>query len=274
MADVFFIHPTTFTAETDSNWNASLSDAILKTKTENSTILYQASAFNQHARVFAPFYRQAHLRCFFTAEKFKAAIAFEKAYSDVKKAFQYYLDHYNFGRPIIIASHSQGTIHAARILKDFFDGKKLQEQLVCAYVIGMPTPEHYFKTISSCADSSSTGCFVGWRTYKRGYTDTAYIAKENFKSVVTNPLSWTSDTLFHPSSENKGGVLKNFNKIKKGVVNTNIHGNVLWSSKPKFFGNIFLTKKNYHIADINLFYVNIRQNITVRLRSFLHTKIN
>ena len=53
---------------------------------------------------------------------------------DVKAAFQYYLEHYNNGRPIIIASHSQGTTHAKRLLKEFFDGTALQHQLVAAYL--------------------------------------------------------------------------------------------------------------------------------------------
>ena len=33
-----------------------------------------------------------------------------------KAAFQYYLEHYNNGRPFIIASHSQGTYHAKRLI--------------------------------------------------------------------------------------------------------------------------------------------------------------
>ena len=49
--------------------------------------------------------------------------AFEIAYTDIKAAFQYYLSRYNNKQPIIIASHSQGTKHAARLLQEFFDNK-------------------------------------------------------------------------------------------------------------------------------------------------------
>src|SRR5687768_8423629 len=59
--DVFFVHPTTFTQKDAHPWNADLSDAALNAKTDYSTILYQASVFNEY-RVFAPRYRQAHLR--------------------------------------------------------------------------------------------------------------------------------------------------------------------------------------------------------------------
>ncbi len=43
--------------------------------------------------------------------------AFEIAYADVKAAFEFYLKIYNNYRPIIIASHSQGTKHTGRLLK-------------------------------------------------------------------------------------------------------------------------------------------------------------
>ena len=60
VADVFFIYPTTLTDETDAHWNAPIDDSLINAKTDYSTILYQASAFNSECRVFAPRYRQAH----------------------------------------------------------------------------------------------------------------------------------------------------------------------------------------------------------------------
>jgi len=57
------------------------------------------------------------------ADSSEAIAAFELAYRDVKAAFLYYLEHNNSGRPIIIASHSQGSTHAKRLLKELFDGK-------------------------------------------------------------------------------------------------------------------------------------------------------
>ncbi len=267
-ADVFFIHPTTLIDNNDDRWNAPIDDSIINRKTDYSTILYQASVFNQNCRVFSPRYRQAHLRAFFNDNKLKDSLAFEIAYSDIKKAFEYYLTNFNDGRPIIIASHSQGTIHAGRLLKEYFEGKNLQNKLICAYLIGMPTPENYFTKIPPCKDSLSTGCFVGWRTFKKNYVDTTYISKEKFRSIVINPLTWTTTLSYVSSTINTGGVLKNFNKIKKGVVDAQIHDNILWTCKPKFFGNIFLTKKNYHVGDINLFYTNIRENVNTRIKMF------
>lgn len=269
LADVFFIYPTSYTdRKMPDGWNADINDAGINEKTDKGAILYQASVFNKYCRVFAPRYRQADLFSFYTSDKRTAEEALNLAYEDVKNAFEYYLKNYNHGRPIIIASHSQGTWHAGKLLKEFFEGKPLQDQLVCAYIIGLPVFENYFTQLKPCEDSTAIGCFVSWRTFEEGY-EAPYIKKEKIKAFVVNPLTWAMDTRLAPDYLNKGGVLRNFNKVIPGLVHAQIHGNVLWVNKPKFFGSIFLKTKNYHIADYNLFYENVRENVGTRIRSFL-----
>jgi len=266
--DVFFIHPTTFTEDTANSLNAAINDSLLNLKTDRSSILYQASAFQAGTRVFAPRYRQAHYRCFFLSDTNKAKAAFELAYHDVERAFEYYLLHYNNKHPFIIAAHSQGTVHAARLLKKYIEGKELARSLVTAYLVGMPVPSDYFQQLKACTNPGETGCILSWRTFKTGYTDTQYVAKESFKAIVTNPLTWDTSSEPAPRQLNKGGILKRFNRLKKGVVSAQVHGNVLWSSKPRFFGNFLLKQKNYHIGDINLFYANIRENMLFRISNW------
>ena len=269
LADVFFIYPTSYTdMKIPEGWNAGIDNEALNEKTDNGSILYQASVFNKYCRVFAPRYRQANLLAFFSKDKEASEAALDTAYNDVKKAFEYYLKNYNHGRPIVIASHSQGTRHAAKLLKEFFEGKTLQKQLVCAYIIGLPVFSDYFSELKPCEDSTATGCFVSWRTFQEGYM-APFVQNEKQKAYVTNPLTWTMDTSFAPASLNKGGVLRNFNKVIPGVVHSQIHGNVLWVNKPHFLGSIFLKTKNYHIADYNLFYENIRENVGTRIKAFL-----
>ena len=270
IVDVFFIHPTTYLDKEFIGWNADISNKDINAKTDETAILYQASAFNEQSRLFAPRYQQAHINSFYinpnVAEEY-----FDIAYNDVKSAFEYYLKNYNNGRPIIIASHSQGTTHAGRLLKEFFDDKPLQKQLVCAYIIGMPIPDNYFPTLKPCTNESQTGCFVGWRTYKNGYVP-KLIEDENFKSIVVNPLTWTTDETYASAKLNKGGILQNFKKIVDVVVDAQVHKNVLWACKPNVFGKIFFTKKNFHIGDINLYYMNIRENVRTRIDWFYKRK--
>lgn len=260
--DVFFLHPTTYTGK-NTGPNADLTDEELNKKTDLTTILYQASAFNQHARVFASRYRQAHLSAFYI----KDTAAFITAYDDLRNAFRYYLEHYNHGRPIIIASHSQGAFLGIWLLKEFFDGKPLQKQLVAAYIIGWPVAKNEFRQLKPCTDSSATGCVISWRTYRDGYVP-EYILHEK-KAVVTNPLNWRIDTAYASRMQNTGSILRNFNTIYEHTTDAQVHDNVLWIHKPKFPGGLFLTTKNYHIADINLYYMNIRQNVERRINTFL-----
>src|SRR5678810_700340 len=148
LVDVFFIHPTTYTGNR-KEWNADINDAYLNAKTDYSSILYQASVFNEHCRVFAPRYRQAHFSAFFDhSDETKAA--FDTAYADLKRAFEFYLNNYNENRPIILAGHSQGALMTERLLKDFFDGKPLQDKLVVTYIVGWAIPQNSFEKIEVC----------------------------------------------------------------------------------------------------------------------------
>ena len=79
---------------------------------------------------FAPRY----LIAFFTIDKIAKIKSLDLAYSDIKSEFEYYLKNYNNSQPVIIASHSQGTLHAAKLLKEYFESKPLQNQLVCPYI--------------------------------------------------------------------------------------------------------------------------------------------
>lgn len=267
-ADVFFLYPTSFLdKEFHLGWNAPIDDEAINEKTDQTAILYQASIFNVAGRVFAPRYRQANYYCYFSHDTATALAAFDLAYSDIKAAFQYYLDHYNNGRPIIIASHSQGTTHAKRLMREFFDGKPLQKQLVAAYLAGMPVQPDWFANIPSCTSPGQTGCFCSWRTFKKGYTD-SFVQKENYKAVVTNPLTWDSSKPSADRFSNKGAVLYKFKKTVPKVADAEIHEGVLWTDKPRFFGNFLLKTTNYHIADYNFYYLSVRENAMERLKAY------
>ena len=207
-------------------WNPSIDDSELNEKVDNSTILFQASAFNAAGRIFAPRYRQAHLRSYSTTDTASARKAFALAYSDVKNAFEHYLKYYNHGRPFIIASHSQGTTHAGPLIKEFIDGKSLQQKMVAAYLIGLPVPKTYFKSVRPCLNPDDLNCSISWRTFKSGYTPENRALGDSI--LVTNPLSWHIDTTYVSKSQNKGAVLRNFDKILLKRVDAQVHnGNAL-----------------------------------------------
>jgi hypothetical protein len=270
--DIFFIHPTTYTqSNKEYGQNAPIDNPILNNKTNAGTILFQASIFNAAGRVFAPYYRQAHISSYFPVSQtdtIEAKEAFELAYNDIKKAFENFLQVWNEGRPIIIASHSQGTTHAKRLMKEFFDGKPLQQKLVAAYLVGMPVEPNWFSNINSCVKPNQTGCYCSWRTYRKDYKPD-YVEREKYVATVTNPLSWDIDKPTVSRSENRGSILRNFNKTVEWVVGAEVSGGVLWTERPRFFGSILYTTKNYHIADFNFYYLSVRENASLRVASFL-----
>ena len=271
IADVFFLHPTTFTKKRDrENLNALIDDDYINAKTDYSTILYQASVFNAQCRIFAPRYRQAHIYNFFKKDKEEAAKAFDLAYEDIRKAFLFYLENWNNKRPIIIASHSQGSLLAERLLKEFFENKALSGQLVAAYIIGWPVPKEYFSSLKICEDSLQTGCICSWRTLRNNFIP-PYLKKENGNSYVTNPLNWTTGSTYASRQMNRGSVLTNFNKVYRHTTDARISNGFLYVRKPKFPWSFLFFTRNYHIADINLYYINLRDNIKARIAAFRPT---
>lgn len=264
--DIFYVHPTTFT-KISKRWNANLSDLKLNKKTDKSAIKFQASLFNLVGNVYAPRYRQAHLRSYFTKDVDSGKLALDLAYEDVKSAFQYYLDHFNNGKPFIIVSHSQGTTHSQHLIKDFIDHKALQKNLVAAYLVGLPVLKTSFATVKPCELPEETGCFCSWRTYKDDFEPRKKYVNENIS--IVNPISWTTGLGLVEKKYHKGSVLKNFNKINPNTQSAQIYKGIIQTNKPKFPFSFLIITKNFHPGDLNLFYLDIQENARLRTKAFL-----
>ncbi len=270
--DVFFIHPTIFTYEPTNQyiWNGDINDKVLNTKTDYSTILNQASAFNGSGRVYAPRYRQAHYYSFVTSEKSDSKQALDLAYSDVKKAFDYFLKNYNENRPIVIASHSQGTVHAKRLLKEYFDGTELQKKLVMAYIVGIAVAPETFSTIKPSENPGQVGCYAAWNTFSSGYYPKRY-NDALVNSICTNPITWHSKEDYASSSKNLGGIGPKF-KFYNHITDAKNKNGLLWINRPNIRGSFFVMQKVWHVADINFFWMNIRENMQERIDNYFKTK--
>ncbi len=274
MVDVFFVYPTTYYS--GSSWNADVDDRHVNRKTDKYPIREMASVFNGSCKVYAPRYRQATLYAFID-KKANGRKALDLAYEDVKAAFMYYLKNYNNGRPFIIASHSQGTWHAIRLFKDFIEkDAQLRQQLIAAYLIGGPVAKNGFTTISACDSAAQTNCYVAWHTMAWGkHPSNPSAARkktagyDNFLNYeCTNPLTWNRDPSVPDASLNKGAVPYTFNRIDAGFSAAWCTSEgALWTHKPNKLG--YPAVKNYHILDYSLFYVNIRENVKLRVDRYL-----
>lgn len=264
--DVFYVHPTIY--QRGPLWNASLEMKNINRRVDKYPVRLQASVFNESCRVYTPRYRQAVVKVFYHKSE-DGEKALDLAYSDVKRAFEYYLKHYNQGRPFIIAGHSQGTHHTRRLLREMIDTPELHKQMVAAYVIGFTINESMYENLKFCSDSTETGCIISWMSYREGHVPKGDWYK-TMQSV--NPLSWSLDTNRVVLEDHAGTVVLNPKRIKPRRMEArvaDIGGKVLWvrTQAPWFRG-----WKNLHLADYGLFYMDIRKNVKTRINTYMKGK--
>lgn len=266
--DVFYVYPTLIVSDKDQRWNVPINDSVQIKKVLNTAVRLQVSAWGSSGSVYVPYYRQAHFRSYTHLES-GGTTALLLAYSDVKAAFEYYLKHYNHGRGIILAGHSQGSTHISCLLRDFFDGKPLQKQLVAAYIPGVGLDKNQFKTIPFMADSNQTGGFITWNTFKKKFDQKNY---KWFKGkAVINPVTW--DTSAIAERKLHKGFLYSNGKMYTNSFETHTDNGVIWISTPHFpYRYLTLILRNYHSGDVNLFWEDIRENSLLRVKTFRSNK--
>lgn len=288
--DVFFVHPTTYLS--DDNWNQPLSDETANERVDEGVLRNQASAFNGAARVFAPRYRQATLFAFMeTVDLASADQAVDVAFGDVEAAFDAFLVRIG-DRPFIVASHSQGSYHALRLLAKRVDGTALRERLVAAYLIGIPLPLDVFERtllhIPLCAEATQTGCVVAYNTVTRDLDDQArfrrrlpipypgggYESTANKKLACVNPITWTADGSVGAKRDHLGAVkFEDDDDVPapdKGLFGARcVEGLlILDGDLPWKYRNLLSGSGDLHLSDYQVFWMNLRRNVKDRVAAF------
>jgi Protein of unknown function (DUF3089) len=286
--DVFFVHPTGFLS--GKEWNSPLEPA---SRTEENTqwmLANQASAFGGCCNIYAPRYREASIFRYLSAPPDIAEQAMDFAYADVVRAFEYFLAHESKGRPFVIASHSQGTTHAFRLIQEHVDGTPLAARMVAGYLIGSQVTNaeaNKLKSVPVCNAETDTGCIVHWAVFGEGGKPGPGMND----LVCVNPLTWKRDGARAPASSHKGGVpmsgtfsLKmwgddgpqgvTFEPLKAPLAGhtwAECKGGILYVADQK--GGPFswgdMGGKNYHGLDYPLFHMDIRENARIRTAAYL-----
>ena len=258
--DAFFIHPTLYLK--GNSWNADINDKKLNKEIGNAAIKNQASVFLGIANIYAPHYRQMHIQSYYDLKN--GLQAFEVAYSDVKNAFIYYWENFNKGNKFIIAGHSQGTNHAERLLKEIIlKNDSMKNQLLVSYLPGMPIKQ-FHKDLPPCSSPNQLDCFLSWRSLAEGYFPADWEVSDSIFCV--NPISWKIDSLPSKKKNHLGILFKNHKIHYPNSLTAYNHNGVVWIKPIKIPFARFYKMKNYHIADYNLFWINIRDNLRYRLK--------
>jgi DUF3089 family protein len=289
--DVFFVHPTTFFGT--AGWNQSLDDTSTNQLTDTFVLRGQASVFNGCCRIYAPRYRQATIYSFMDGSGSGKA-ALQLAYEDVERAFDYFIEHYNQGRPFILASHSQGSVHVRTLLERRITGTALRERLVAAYPIGFGiNREEMAKAVPDvpvCESAEQIGCVVTWNAVG----PKAQPWGDPRKNICVNPLTWRADGAAAEASLNLGGVaypgtfegtLADVKGVPedfiaaKPVLETAVadaqcvDGMLLVKEiHSKNYAARPMGRDNYHIYDYNLFHMNLRRNVEQRVAAYLQSR--
>ncbi|MGB0384444.1 MAG: DUF3089 domain-containing protein [Ardenticatenaceae bacterium] len=278
-ADLFYVHPTTWVGQ---EWNGPIDDPMVIEATARGGTLIQASAFNACCAVYAPRYRQANGRAY-TEPDAEGKRAVDVAYADVAAAFEVFLQH-NAGRPFILASHSQGTVLAARLLREEIYGKPPSERLVVAYLIGGPIrPETIGEKATICGSATQTGCVVAWNARGPRYVPNdlefdAHTPDPMAGRICVNPLTWTHDGQAAPAESNAGALFFDADKpaILPAFADAQcVDGRLLITQlghPPRDTMSTLLDwmigPQNYHPIEYQMFYLNLRQNAVERIAAF------
>src|SRR5215472_3746157 len=192
--DCFYVYPT---VSTDPSANSDMNAGAEETR----VVAGQAARFQSQCRVFAPLYRQITLRGLMQGLLTKPGGTPERtlAYNDVLDAWNYYLQHDNNGRGVVLMSHSQGSFLLQDLIANEIDGKPVQSRLVSAILLGtsLPVPKGQdvggaFKSVPLCKTASQIGCVISYASFRSTIPPPAAslfgrVAGEGMMSACTNP---------------------------------------------------------------------------------------
>lgn len=279
MADVFYIAPTCIW-----DWEDSLGGEChfmdirnqeqRRLVTDNSLFL-ASMLLGKDCDFYAPYYRQLTMDTWMEDPQ-TISERFAYAMEDISNAFGYFIDNINAGRPFIIAGHSQGAKCVIELLKRCFNDE-IYKNLVAAYVFGYPV---YQEEIDSCSyirpasDSTDTGVVIAYNSISK---PEAAASMFDGNAVCINPLNWKTDTTYAPATMNRGSVFFHSDRTSdtlRGQVGARLDERLKsliidgLNDDDHFVESVssIFPKGNYHIQELNLYFLNVQDNLRQRIR--------
>lgn len=283
VADVFFICPTVFSGEADC-YNMSMDDEAARADFLGATNM-EKGIYDQQARFFAPYYQQIGLNAYELSIEAREPYL-SVAYQDVKDAFTYYMEHYNEGRPIILAGFSQGADMSIRLLKDCFADDAVNDLLVACYAIGWSITEaelEEYPHLRFATGETDTGVIISFNSEAEFVTDSLLIPSGT-RTLAINPLNWKTDSTPAGKAENLGACFTDYDgsivtEIPQlcGAYIDPIRGALkVTDVTPEEYPPVLSIFSDgvYHLYDYQFFYRNLQENVGVRLEAYLEDSIS
>lgn len=287
--DIFYLYPTVYHKQEESDLDiCEIGDGLMHS---NAQLAYklQATAFDTVGNIYAPYYRQGDAQmCLSMPEEDRNKLLSGAPEEDVLAAFEYYINHFNNGRPFILAGHSQGSEMLLYLLSEYMERHPgVYKRMIAAYVIGYSITKDYLAEnphLKFAESADDTGVIISYNTQAPDIEGNNLLVSEG--ALVINPITWTRDETPALASENLGSYLPGadgyveigrdteFKKIlnfadarvdnEKGVLVCSTVDADAWIS-----GNVLMGKGIYHSYDYSFYYYNIRQNAADRAIKFL-----
>ncbi|MBR0221015.1 MAG: acetolactate decarboxylase [Synergistaceae bacterium] len=288
--DTFFIYPTNYMGFNDGDADYAEIDNAEMRRGAQGDYIEQAGAFAESTNIFMPYYRQAGMprmkRAWKETGDCEDAVS-GMPYEDIKSALDYYFEHYNNGRPFIIAGHSQGSVIAKLVLKRYFkDHKDYYNRMVAAYVIGYAVTKDELAAnphLKFATGESDTGVIISWNTEgPKNVELNANTAVLLPNSISINPLNWKLDETYASSSENLGSLIADAETgkvkfgdigadaqvvLKRGVIVTNAKAEPLPEDSAKIAAEFF-GSDGRHASDYSFYFNNIKANAAKRIAAY------
>jgi hypothetical protein len=287
--DVFYLYPTAYQKPDATAPNICAVDDAVMVKRSALAFARQATAFEPVGNIYAPYYRQADAGYTLglpQSERDKVVGGIPAG--DATAAFAYYIEHFNNGRPFILAGHSQGSNVLLFLLSGYLkEHPDVYARMVAAYVIGYSVTPDYLAAnphLKFATGAGDTGVIISYNTQapETGGPNPVVLPG----ALAINPITWTTDETPATAAQNLGSISLNADgsvvlgpdglpALVKEFADATVDkakGAVICSTAPvdKLApGNAVFPKGVYHSFDYPFYYFDIRANAALRVEKFL-----
>ena len=279
--DTFYIYPTCYL---DDSKNAKPICDIDNPKVQaRAKDIYenQGTVYEDSTNVFAPYYRQSNIYQVSNMEYEELEDYQRKEQrTDIYAALDYYFEHYNEGRPFIIAGHSQGSIMTKIVLGEYMQAHpEYYERMVAAYPIGYSITKDFLEAhpyLKFAEGADDTGVIVSWNTEGKGNKGQKNLVVEP-NAISINPINWKRDDTYAGFEENLGSRIWNEEtseyEVLKGIADAQVdteRGVVICTAEdPEYAPAELFGPESLHGHDYDFYYENLKENVKTRVEAYL-----
>lgn len=240
---------------------ADVYDDALRRRMEHE--MYAVDSFySGHLNYYSPYYRQVSMQSWGSVNN--TMVRLPIALADVKRSWDYYLAHYNQGRPFILAGFSQGAHALMNLLRQMPDS--VANRMVAAYVIGYKVTQQDLdacRHIRPAKGATDTGVTICFNSVKSVESEIPVVSGGNLLGI--NPVNWRTDTVSTPF------ILYG----KRGNDTLSVHYDppsrllIVEGYKSDYVMPSIGRPGNYHHMELKFYYPYLRQNMAERVTAYL-----